>query len=186
MNRRNQRSLSSITLLLFLVETTYGLNSIFRRTNTSSKRYRSWNCALLLPAFRSGDGLSKHSYSSTNHLQRLESEESMFAAEQQLFTPRVMITSTTIKTETMREPQCEFPHTTITPILMSGTKILLANSWAKLKAVSHVDKEAIAKLGIAFGLTYNLISNINGSASLSLAWYIASKKVCLQSWKGWS
>ena len=49
--------------------------------------------------------------------------------------------------------------------------------WDTIKSISKVDKQAIAKLGIAFGLTYNIISNINGSISLSLAWYIASTKV---------
>jgi hypothetical protein len=54
---------------------------------------------------------------------------------------------------------------------------IVSRTWKRIRAASHVDKEAIAKLGISFGLTYNLISNINGSISLSLAWYIASVKV---------
>eukprot|EP00529_Nitzschia_sp_RCC80_P026497 CAMPEP_0113472520 /NCGR_PEP_ID=MMETSP0014_2-20120614/17558_1 /TAXON_ID=2857 /ORGANISM="Nitzschia sp." /LENGTH=344 /DNA_ID=CAMNT_0000365233 /DNA_START=240 /DNA_END=1274 /DNA_ORIENTATION=+ /assembly_acc=CAM_ASM_000159 len=56
---------------------------------------------------------------------------------------------------------------------------ILVRSWKKLRAASKVDTATIAKLGIAFGLTYNIISNINGSISLSMAWYIASKKTGL-------
>jgi hypothetical protein len=54
---------------------------------------------------------------------------------------------------------------------------VFVRGWKKLRAVSAVDKQTIAKLGIAFGLTYNIISNINGSISLSVAWYMASRKV---------
>mmetsp|Transcript_61338 Transcript_61338/g.150135 ORF Transcript_61338/g.150135 Transcript_61338/m.150135 type:complete len:345 (+) Transcript_61338:300-1334(+) len=56
---------------------------------------------------------------------------------------------------------------------------ILVRRWKKLRAASAVNKATIAKLGIAFGLTYNIISNINGSISLSMAWYIASKKTGL-------
>eukprot|EP00539_Tryblionella_compressa_P019413 CAMPEP_0178871848 /NCGR_PEP_ID=MMETSP0747-20121128/7818_1 /TAXON_ID=913974 /ORGANISM="Nitzschia punctata, Strain CCMP561" /LENGTH=265 /DNA_ID=CAMNT_0020539041 /DNA_START=113 /DNA_END=907 /DNA_ORIENTATION=- len=56
---------------------------------------------------------------------------------------------------------------------------VVKEAWRRVKAVSQVDKQAIAKLGISFGLTYSIISNINGSVSLSLAWYIASKKTGL-------
>ena len=58
---------------------------------------------------------------------------------------------------------------------------ILVRSWKNLRSASKVDKATIAKLGIAFGLTYNIISNINGSISLSMAWYIASKKVSASS-----
>jgi hypothetical protein len=61
--------------------------------------------------------------------------------------------------------------------VVTKTPIVFAKEWQRLKRVSRIDKEAIAKLGIAFGLTYNLVSNINGSVTLSLAWYMASKKV---------
>ena len=60
---------------------------------------------------------------------------------------------------------------------------ILVRSWKNLRSASKVDKATIAKLGIAFGLTYNIISNINGSISLSMAWYIASKKVSASSWR---
>lgn len=39
-----------------------------------------------------------------------------------------------------------------------------------------IDKENIAKMGVDFMLTYNMVSNINGSITLSSAWYIASMK----------
>jgi hypothetical protein len=75
---------------------------------------------------------------------------------------------------TTSEPYSITATTTSTSarIKMYSTKV-----WYKIKCISKVDKQAVAKLGIAFGLTYNIISNINGSISLSLAWYIASKKV---------
>ena len=40
-----------------------------------------------------------------------------------------------------------------------------------------IDLDRMAKTGISFGISYSIISNINGSLSLSLAWYLASKKV---------
>ncbi|KAG7371833.1 hypothetical protein IV203_017975 [Nitzschia inconspicua] len=67
----------------------------------------------------------------------------------------------------------------LSPTATSAAAGHLSKAWKRIKAASHVDKEAIAKLGISFGLTYNLISNINGSISLSLAWYIASTKTGL-------
>jgi hypothetical protein len=74
------------------------------------------------------------------------------------------------------------PMTTITTASSSSSAskslwVLSNKIWKRVQVATHVDKEAIAKLGVAFGLTYNLISNINGSISLSLAWYIASVKV---------
>jgi hypothetical protein len=43
------------------------------------------------------------------------------------------------------------------------------------------DKAKIAKLGMTFALTYHIVSNINGSISFSLAWYIASSRVSILS-----
>ena len=43
-----------------------------------------------------------------------------------------------------------------------------------------VDKENIAKMGVDFFLTYNMVSNVNGSITLSSAWYIASMKVRME------
>lgn len=54
---------------------------------------------------------------------------------------------------------------------------MLSTAWQKLKGLSKIDKQAVAKLGITFGLTYNVISNINDSVSMTLAWYMTSKKV---------
>lgn len=53
---------------------------------------------------------------------------------------------------------------------------ILAKIWGKIKKSMKFDRQAIAKMGIDFGLTYNMISNINGSITLSTAWYIASMK----------
>lgn len=41
----------------------------------------------------------------------------------------------------------------------------------------RVDRKHIAELGISFMLTYNMVSNINGSIFMSLAWYITSIRV---------
>lgn len=41
----------------------------------------------------------------------------------------------------------------------------------------QVDRNQMAELGVSFMLTYNLVSNINGSIFLSLAWYISSIRV---------
>jgi hypothetical protein len=54
---------------------------------------------------------------------------------------------------------------------------ILINTWNKIKSSMKFDKQAIIGLGFDFGLTYNFISNINGSITLSVAWYIASMKV---------
>ena len=54
---------------------------------------------------------------------------------------------------------------------------ILKSAWRKMRCAMKVDRQAIAKMGIDFGLTYNMISNINGSVTLSAAWYIASMKV---------
>lgn len=58
-------------------------------------------------------------------------------------------------------------------------KNILSNTWRKVRSAIKFDKQAIAKMGIDFGLTYNMISNINGSVTLSIAWYIASMKTGL-------
>jgi len=53
---------------------------------------------------------------------------------------------------------------------------ILIGAWRKMRGAMKFDRQAIAKMGIDFGLTYNMISNINGSVTLSAAWYIASMK----------
>ncbi len=50
-------------------------------------------------------------------------------------------------------------------------------SWRRWKQAVRVDRKQVAELGISFMLTYNLVSNINGSIFLSLAWYISSIRV---------
>jgi hypothetical protein len=80
--------------------------------------------------------------------------------------PRIL--STNVSTTTR--------YNAMTPSL-SKPLFVWATLWKRIQVATHVDKEAITKLGVSFGLTYNLISNINGSISLSLAWYIASVKV---------
>lgn len=52
------------------------------------------------------------------------------------------------------------------------------------RIMQKVKGGSIAKMGIDFGLTYNMISNINGSVTLSTAWYIASMKVRHEREKG--
>ena len=54
---------------------------------------------------------------------------------------------------------------------------VLTRVWGKITESMKFDRKEIAKMGIDFGLTYNMISNINGSITLSTAWYIASMKV---------
>ena len=56
-------------------------------------------------------------------------------------------------------------------------KNALSRTWLKIKGAMKFDRQKIAKMGIDFGLTYNMISNINGSVTLSTAWYISSMKV---------
>jgi hypothetical protein len=65
------------------------------------------------------------------------------------------------------------------PMIYSATTStnILINTWNKIKSSMKFDKKAILGLGFDFGLTYNFISNINGSITLSVAWYIASIKV---------
>lgn len=42
-----------------------------------------------------------------------------------------------------------------------------------------IDTKKISSLGVAFALSYSLISQINGSITLSVAWYISSKRTGL-------
>jgi hypothetical protein len=56
----------------------------------------------------------------------------------------------------------------------------LSRVFNRLSKFATFDKQKIAKVGVAFAVTYNFISNINGSISLSLAWYIASKRVSVR------
>lgn len=49
--------------------------------------------------------------------------------------------------------------------------------WPSWFATPQLDRKQMAELGISFMLSYNLISNINGSMFLSLSWYISSVRV---------
>lgn len=46
-----------------------------------------------------------------------------------------------------------------------------------LDNIFKFDKQRFTKLGVAFAVTYNIISNLNGAITLSVAWYVASKRV---------
>ncbi|CAJ1969656.1 unnamed protein product [Cylindrotheca closterium] len=50
---------------------------------------------------------------------------------------------------------------------------------SQLSNLFHFDKSKAASMGVAFAMTYNFISNINGSITLSTAWYIASARTGL-------
>lgn len=48
------------------------------------------------------------------------------------------------------------------------------------KAISDlfgIDHKKISSLGVTFALSYSIISNINGSVSLSVAWYMSCQRV---------
>lgn len=50
------------------------------------------------------------------------------------------------------------------------------------RAISNlfgVDTERISRLGVAFALSYSIISTINGSITLSITWYMSSKRTGL-------
>jgi len=70
-------------------------------------------------------------------------------------------------------------QSSVTANTAATRKSILANTWQKIKGAMKFDRQAIAKMGIDFGLTYNMISNINGSVTLSAAWYIACMKTGL-------
>eukprot|EP00526_Cylindrotheca_closterium_P019632 CAMPEP_0113607976 /NCGR_PEP_ID=MMETSP0017_2-20120614/3674_1 /TAXON_ID=2856 /ORGANISM="Cylindrotheca closterium" /LENGTH=229 /DNA_ID=CAMNT_0000516621 /DNA_START=84 /DNA_END=773 /DNA_ORIENTATION=+ /assembly_acc=CAM_ASM_000147 len=50
---------------------------------------------------------------------------------------------------------------------------------SQLSNLFQFDKSKAASMGVAFAMTYNFISNINGSITLSTAWYIASVRTGL-------
>jgi len=49
----------------------------------------------------------------------------------------------------------------------------------KVRDALGIDSAKISSLGIGFALSYAIISVINGSLSLSMAWYLASKRTGL-------
>ena len=48
---------------------------------------------------------------------------------------------------------------------------------SKFSSMVTTNKGQLAKVGVSFAVTYNVVSNINGSVFFSLAWYIASRQV---------
>lgn len=49
--------------------------------------------------------------------------------------------------------------------------------YTRISNLFGVDTKNISKLGVSFVLSYSVISNLNGAASFSLAWYISCKQV---------
>jgi hypothetical protein len=54
---------------------------------------------------------------------------------------------------------------------------ILSRASTRLGSIFHFDRQKFATLGIAFAVTYNIISNISGSITFSIAWFMASKRV---------
>ena len=81
------------------------------------------------------------------------------------------------ETEDGDDPTMIYNSATATSTSTSTSNNILIDTWNKIKSSMKFDKQAIIGLGFDFGLTYNFISNINGSITLSVAWYIASMKV---------
>eukprot|EP00538_Stauroneis_constricta_P002908 CAMPEP_0119561512 /NCGR_PEP_ID=MMETSP1352-20130426/17821_1 /TAXON_ID=265584 /ORGANISM="Stauroneis constricta, Strain CCMP1120" /LENGTH=275 /DNA_ID=CAMNT_0007609729 /DNA_START=29 /DNA_END=856 /DNA_ORIENTATION=+ len=48
-----------------------------------------------------------------------------------------------------------------------------------VKRTAKIDKERIAKLGTTFALTYNFVSNVNGSITMACSWFLASSRTGL-------
>ena len=61
---------------------------------------------------------------------------------------------------------------------ITGTTVnLMTKICNSIGSVVRFDKKKFAKVGVSFALTYSMISNVNGSISLSIAWYMASARV---------
>jgi hypothetical protein len=178
---KRKRTITTFALLLLFLEGTdcftvpqskvrsvADTNNLKTQTLRQRCDQRSSNRHEEFPIHHQFQNNNKNSMSQLYSTQRIE-DESMMPVRQHMsdnLTQQQGITTS--------EPYSITATTTSTNarIRMYSTKV-----WYKIKSISKVDKQAVAKLGIAFGLTYNIISNINGSISLSLAWYIASKKV---------
>eukprot|EP00526_Cylindrotheca_closterium_P019101 CAMPEP_0113634214 /NCGR_PEP_ID=MMETSP0017_2-20120614/17813_1 /TAXON_ID=2856 /ORGANISM="Cylindrotheca closterium" /LENGTH=224 /DNA_ID=CAMNT_0000544899 /DNA_START=1 /DNA_END=672 /DNA_ORIENTATION=+ /assembly_acc=CAM_ASM_000147 len=52
-------------------------------------------------------------------------------------------------------------------------------AYAAISNLFGIDTKRISNLGVAFALSYSLISQINGSITLSVAWYLSSKRTGL-------
>jgi len=64
-------------------------------------------------------------------------------------------------------------------VVVESAEAMIPNVFSRLSNAIGFAKRRFAKAGAAFGLTYIIISNLNGSISLSLAWYMASKQTGL-------
>ena len=64
-------------------------------------------------------------------------------------------------------------------VVVESAEAMIPNVFSRLSNAIGFAKRRFAKAGAAFGLTYIIISNLNGSISLSLAWYMASKQVSI-------
>jgi ribosome-associated toxin RatA of RatAB toxin-antitoxin module len=71
----------------------------------------------------------------------------------------------------------DFQGKFVQPFVGVDAETTLSKVFRRFPNVISFDKKRFAKTGVAFALTYSIISNINGSISLSLAWYMASKQV---------
>ena len=84
--------------------------------------------------------------------------------------------SNTLHLEELQQDFRSFGHSSYIDRMGQTPGPISRASWALVDTVQS-NREKIAKMGVAFGLSYSIISQINGSVSLSLAWYISSKNV---------
>jgi hypothetical protein len=75
-------------------------------------------------------------------------------------------------------------HNSCTPLGPLGRISQAVENFGPLQKASQsisnlfgMDTKQISKLGIGFALSYSIISNINGSITLSVAWYLSCKRV---------
>jgi hypothetical protein len=93
--------------------------------------------------------------------------------------PNTSSTRLVSRTSTYQLPeefQTQFPRPTMTDSI-SETRGAFGRLTEGLGNVLRFDKEKFAKVGVSFALTYSFVSNVNGSMSLSVAWYMASMRV---------
>jgi len=77
-----------------------------------------------------------------------------------------------------RSLEDDFYMINISPDQESTVATAKPTPWfSSLRSAARLDRKELAELGISFMLSYNLISNINGSIFMSLSWYIASIRV---------
>lgn len=69
-----------------------------------------------------------------------------------------------------RISQPQLVETLVGPVKQASTAIA---------SLCGIDKKKIGSLGVSFALSYSVISNINGAASLSVAWYMTCTRTGL-------